>query len=54
MMHGTVCALIQFIVIYICFEFEKEKKKIHFSNYEWFDECMYVFVSVASLLKNNT
>ena len=30
MMHGTVCALIQYIVIYICFEFEEKKKHILF------------------------
>ena len=40
MMHGTVCALMQYTGIYICFEFE-EKEHFNFANYEGFDKSMY-------------
>ena len=36
--HGTVCALVQYIVLYTCFEFEGKKQLLF---YEGFNECMY-------------
>ena len=35
-----VCALVKYIVINICFEFE-EKNTLYFLNYKGFSECMY-------------
>ena len=40
MMDGTVCTLLQYTVVYLCFELEK-KTHITFLNFKWFDECMY-------------
>ena len=50
-MHGTVCALIQYTVICICFEFEENKAQFTFPTTKKFDECVFGFVGFSTYKK---
>ena len=50
MMPGIVCSLMQYVVLYISFEFE-EKSTLYFSKYEGLDGYMYELLGLSTSKK---
>ena len=54
MVHNTVCALIQYIAIYICFKLEEENTFIFQTTNGSMDACMeLVGFSTSNKVKNH-